>query len=75
MIYFDPPYNINLDYNKGIFKVTGNELDKQKDLDIRSYAKYVLKEGSALEKRELLANLRSKIILKDKTILLSNQVK
>ncbi len=40
-------------------------------VDMRVYAKYVLKEGSALEKRELLANLRSKIILKDKKLTLS----
>lgn len=40
-------------------------------VDMRVYAKYVLKEGSALEKRELLANLRSKIILKDKKLILN----
>lgn len=39
-------------------------------VDMRVYAKYVLKEGSALEKRELLANLRSKIILKEKKLIL-----
>jgi len=36
---------------------------------MRVFAKYVLMEGSALEKRELLANLKSKLILKDKKIL------
>jgi DNA invertase Pin-like site-specific DNA recombinase len=41
-------------------------------VDMRVYAKYVLKEGSALEKRELLANLRSKITLNDKKLSLSN---
>jgi DNA invertase Pin-like site-specific DNA recombinase len=40
------------------------------DIDIRNYAKYILKEGSVLEKRELLGNLRSKIVYKDKTLTL-----
>lgn len=40
------------------------------DIDIRNYAKYVLKEAPALEKRELLGCLKSKLILKDKKIFL-----
>ena len=40
------------------------------DIDIRNYAKYLLKEGADIEKRELLGCLRSKIILKQKQILL-----
>lgn len=39
-------------------------------IDMRVYARYVLKEGSSIEKRELLANLRSKIVLKDKRLAL-----
>lgn len=38
------------------------------ETDIRNYAKYILKEGSTVEKRELLANLRSRILYKDKTL-------
>lgn len=41
-------------------------------VDMRVYARYVLKEGSSIEKRELLANLRSKIILRDKKLSLNN---
>ncbi|MCF7820352.1 MAG: recombinase family protein [Candidatus Pacebacteria bacterium] len=37
-------------------------------IDMRVFAKYLLKEGSVIEKRELLINLRSKILLKDKKI-------
>lgn len=37
-------------------------------MDIRSYAKYLLKEGSISEKRELLGNLRSKLIYEDKIV-------
>ena len=39
-------------------------------VDMRVYAKYVLKEGSAIEKRELLVNLKSKITLKNKKLYL-----
>jgi site-specific DNA recombinase len=38
--------------------------------DIRNYAKYILKEGTVTEKRELLANLRSRIVYKDKELTL-----
>jgi|SRR3989344_1968468 len=36
------------------------------DIDIRNYAKFILKEGANLEKRELLSCLKSKIAIKDK---------
>lgn len=39
-----------------------------KDIDIRNYAKYILREGQDLEKRELLGCLKSKILLKNKVI-------
>jgi len=39
-----------------------------KDIDIRNYAKYILREGRNVEKRELLGCLRSKIELKEKVI-------
>lgn len=39
-------------------------------IDIRGYAKYVLKEGSNLEKREILGCLKSKILLSQKKIIL-----
>lgn len=38
------------------------------NIDIRGYAKYVLREGSDLEKRELLNCLKNKILLKEKQI-------
>jgi len=37
-------------------------------INIRRYAKYVLKEGSNLEKREMLGCLKSKILLSQKKI-------
>jgi DNA invertase Pin-like site-specific DNA recombinase len=40
------------------------------EIDVRNYAKYLLKEGTITEKRELLSFLKSKLLLKDKKILL-----
>ena len=42
----------------------------REDMDIRNYAKYILKEGSVSEKRELLGNLKSRISYKDKALTL-----
>ncbi|MFZ4500477.1 MAG: hypothetical protein ACOYMZ_03210 [Minisyncoccia bacterium] len=39
-------------------------------VDVRGYAKFVLKEGSDVEKRELLRCLKSKILLSQKKITL-----
>ncbi|MCX6754272.1 MAG: recombinase family protein [Candidatus Nomurabacteria bacterium] len=39
-----------------------------KDIDIRNYAKYILREGQDVEKRELLGCLKSKIIFSNKKI-------
>jgi len=41
---------------------------KEKEIDIKAYAKYLLKEGTIYEKRELLEQLKNKIILDDKNI-------
>ncbi len=40
------------------------------DVNTREYAKYVLREGTPLEKRELMGHLRSRLILKEKKITL-----
>lgn len=39
-----------------------------KSVDIKGYAKFILKDGSIEEKRELLGCFKSKIILKEKII-------
>jgi len=43
---------------------------KVADIDIRSYTKYILREGTIYEKRELLGCLKSRLILKDKILIL-----
>ncbi len=39
-----------------------------KDVEVRNYAKYILREGQIAEKRELLGCLRSRILLENKTV-------
>ncbi len=46
---------------------------KTTDIDIRNYAKYILREGSLLEKRELLSCLKSKVTLANKKIAVIKQ--
>ena len=45
------------------------------EIDIRNYAKYILRDGTDIEKRELLSCFKSKIELKNKIIQLSNKTK
>jgi len=54
-------------FHSGIMGMKDEEY-KAKDADIRNYAKYLLTEGNMFEKRELLGCLKSKIVLKNKTI-------
>jgi DNA invertase Pin-like site-specific DNA recombinase len=57
-------------FQMGVLGINEKENQKAKDIDIRNYAKYILKEGEIFEKRELLSCLRSKLILKNKKIYL-----
>lgn len=43
---------------------------KVREVDIRNYAKHILRKRPVYEKRELLNNLRSKLVLQDKQITL-----
>ena len=52
---------------------SGKALVEENDVNIRQYAKYLLKEGSTSEKRELLANLRSRLIYTNKKISLMQE--
>lgn len=52
----------------------GKKLDKEKiqndKIDIKTYAKFVLSQGTVQEKRDLLTNLKTRFILKDKRIVI-----
>ena len=58
-------------YNKFRRLVLGKSKDtEQESFDLKTYAKYLLAEGTILEKRELLGSLRSKLVLIRKMITL-----
>lgn len=63
-------------YNRfqiSVLEMNGKEkkIDKKKEFDIKAYAKYILAEGKINEKRELLASLKSRLVLgKDKKLTL-----
>ena len=49
--------------------VTGkNDNINIKDIDIKNYARFLLKEGGDKEKRELLGCLKGEILLKNKNV-------
>lgn len=41
---------------------------KEKDISTRNYAKYILRQGTIIEKRELISSLKNKLFLKPKEI-------
>ena len=59
-------------FNKFRIGVLGQKKESHNnaDVDTRNYTKYILREGTLIEKRELLFFLKSKLILKDKKITL-----
>lgn len=48
------------------------KIELPKELEIKNYLKYILREGSKIEKREVLGNLKSKISYTDKELSLIN---
>lgn len=54
-------------FQRGVLGMT--QIPKsQEDISMRTYAKYLLREGSIVEKRELLGCMKSKLVLKEKTV-------
>jgi len=45
------------------FTGTSADTKPQKEIDLRDYAKYLLREGSVTEKRELLLCIKTKLVL------------
>ena len=52
-------------FQKGVLGIKENP-KTEKQIDIRTYAKYLLREGSIIEKRELLSCIKSKLVLTKK---------
>ena len=57
----------------GIDKVEEKIKKESEEIDFKTYAKYLLKEGSITEKRELLTNLNSWLKLKNKQIVIEEK--
>ncbi|NQV12853.1 MAG: recombinase zinc beta ribbon domain-containing protein [Parcubacteria group bacterium] len=55
-------------FQKSVLGINKKESKAQKEIDMKNYAKYILKEGNIYEQRELLGCLRSKLVLKEKEI-------
>jgi len=59
-------------FRKGVLNISRDAATESQEIDIKTYAKYILKEGSMIEKRELLANIKSRLKLTNKKIVLEN---
>lgn len=56
-------------FNKFRSGVLGHKQEKVAvDIDTRNYAKYLLKDGTLIEKRELLSCMKSKLVMREKKI-------
>lgn len=57
-------------FHKGVLGVAGKK-EKYEDIELKTYTKYLLKEGSNEEKRELMGSFKSQVVIKDKTVALA----
>lgn len=56
------------EFQSKILGIEAAEIRKKRDIDIKNYAKYILREETIVEKRDVLVSLKNKLILKDGTI-------
>lgn len=59
-------------FRQGVLGFDG-EMVVQKEIDSKSYAKYILTKGTSFEKRELLSCLRSRLVLRNKALVLDQE--
>jgi hypothetical protein len=57
-------------FQQSFFGEKGAAKSKGKHIDLKDYAIYLLREGSAVEKREFMSCIRSKFLLSNKTVTL-----
>jgi hypothetical protein len=57
-------------FKNTVMGMTEAEKAKERKPDIRTYAKYLLKEGTLQEKRDLMQSFKSRLILLNKRIIL-----
>lgn len=59
------------EFQESVLGKAVKEKVKIKEIDIRNYAKHILRKRPAYEKREMLSHLRSRLILKEKKLTLA----
>ncbi|NBX50538.1 hypothetical protein EBT25_11525, partial [bacterium] len=57
-------------FQRTVFGSDGTQEADEAEVNIRAYAKYLLRQGSISEKRELLGNLRSRLVYLNRKITL-----
>lgn len=60
-------------FRYSVLELTDKEIEKQKKVDMKKYAKFILEKGALLEKRDLLRSLNSKLQIQDKKIIFISQ--
>lgn len=55
-------------FQANFFNANKKRGTKPKEINLKDYAKYLLQEGSVIEKRELLSSIQSRLVLKDRII-------
>jgi hypothetical protein len=58
-------------FQKSVLGLTKDPAKEILGIDLKAYAKYLLREGSMIEKRELLSCFKSRLTIKDKTVYLA----
>lgn len=57
-------------FQTGVLGVDLDKAKKQKDISIKTFAKHMLKHGTMMQKREILSCIKSRILLKDKKLIM-----
>lgn len=58
-------------FQSKVLGVSDDEMRAKRNVDIKNYAKYLLEEGTIVEKRDVLSSLKSKLVLTNKEITLA----
>ncbi len=59
-------------FRTGVLGIQKDSHEDQKQINMKDYAKYILQQGTILEKRELMDNLKNKLVLKNRIITILN---
>lgn len=57
-------------FQTGVLGVDLNQSKKHKDISIKTFAKHMLRHGTMLQKREVLSCIKSRVLLKDKKLMI-----